>query len=968
MQQALHFLEAVLPATGLRVVASKPPQWAKGLKHEFLATNEEVVRESFRLDKAGVTTYIALATYADPNAGRTADNTEFLQCLWVDVDYKHYASPQAAADDVQRLIPLIGAPTVRVQSGGGLHAYWSLREPLPTEEWKVLAEAFQATWASLGIKADPISADAARILRLPGTHNFKPEYGTPREVQLEVLEDLTYDAAALLAKLGGAKRAPVPRKPANVPAALAINDDLGAGFESRPTFIQPLAKKCRQVAWAFANQAVMNEPQWYATIQLVRHVEDGRKVAHIFSNKHPGYSKDETDAKLEQLEARGIGPTTCSRFKSVNPRGCQGCEFNITSPIVLGFKEAESTPPTVVRIERTISEDGAVVAKETRVGPPIKVPDGFDYQARRLIKKVIDPETKLPRDEEIFEGYLCPERLIVAPRQNNHTEIQMYVEQDVKGVNRFVIPGKALSDKRDLARELNAKGVFYMSKNAANILELVQRMVQQVQNTKKDTPIADQMGWQDDGEMFVVGATGYRSHGEAVYDLPVPASTKPVVGSYEPKGSMNLWRDTADVYNRPGGEAYQFALVYGAAGIFLPISRLSGAVLSLYSQNAGRGKTTAGYAALSWWGNPTELKSQSKDTNNALFHKASRHKNLPILMDEITSKTAYELEDLIYYMTQGREKESLTANREARPVLPGWALPAISTSNNSIRSKLQSVRGDAQGLFARIIEVQMDLPFADALPYADRMTLRHGFEENYGLAGPRLVQWAQDNRDTVSSLMDKYQVSLDRAVEGDSAYRFWVASCAAALTACAAAKLAGILHYDTERLSDWISDVLRAQRLDTVTSVATPEDVLGRFLEQNTNRILVAYQRTVGAGSTASAVWPEDGVHGNQLVGRAEVPERTLYLSMPAFGRFCHEHGFDLASFIRRANGERDSASGETLLRSTDPSQQNLGRGTKMVTGRVKALQFNLMHPALREFVAGVDQRVGEVTNIRAVK
>src|SRR5690606_31582335 len=127
--------------------------------------------------------------------------------------------------------------------------------------------------------------------------------------------------------------------------------------------------------------------------------------------------------------------------------------------------------------------------------------------------------------------------------------------------------------------------------------------------------------------------------------------TKAVVRNYEPAGSLEEWKRTAAIYNHDGVQAYQFALMYGAAGILLPTTKLSGVVLSLYSQSAGRGKSTAGYGALSWWGNPDALKSQSKDTNNALFNKASRHKNLPLLLDEITDKPSYELEDLVYFMS-----------------------------------------------------------------------------------------------------------------------------------------------------------------------------------------------------------------------------------------------------------------------------------------------------------------------------
>jgi hypothetical protein len=955
MQPALRYLEAVLPANGLRVVAWKPPAWRKGLKHEFFARNEDVVARTAELDAQGITTYIALATYLDPEAGREATNTDRLQCLWVDLDFKQYDTEEDARAAIASLVRAVGTPTMQVQSGGGLHVYWAMRSDLPTSQWKLLADAFQAKWQSLGVKADPISADAARILRLPGSHNHK--YDPPREVVIEHFEDVTYDPAALMPKLGVV----VPK----VGRSIEINDDLGANLEQRPSYVEPMLKQCRQLQHAFMNQAKASEPYWYATIQLVRHVENGRTIAHAFSNQHPGYSQSDTDAKLDQLESKGIGPTTCAKLKVLNASGCEGCQFAITSPIQLGYKEVESVEPTITVVEKTVSETGEVVAVEKLERPAVDMPQGFKFDGQYIYRVVIDDETKLKRDEPILHGFICPERLVASERHGFNTDVQMFVQVNGQPPKRIQIPAKAMSEKRDISRELHAKGVFFMAKDSAHILELLQRMTQTLQRQQRDAIMADQMGWQENGA-FVVGSTAYNGARPPLFDLPVPPSTKSVVRRYEPMGSMEAWKKTSEIYNRAGGEPYQFALCYGAAGVFLPITKVSGVMLSLYSQQAGRGKSTVGFGALSWWGDPDGLKSQSKDTNNALFHKASRHKNLPILMDEVTDKPVWELEDLVYFMTQGREKESLTSERVARPVLPGWALPAISTSNNSLRTKLQAKRGDSQGLFARIIELSYDLPFAEQLGYSDRMVLRHGFNDNFGHAGPMLVRYVQENRDTCESIMDALMVKFDAAVDGDSAYRFWVASCAATLAVAHVAHHLGILSYDVPKLTQWTADMLRAQRNDAITQIAGSDDVLAQFLETNANRIVVSYSASIGANASVPRVWPEDGVRGSELVGRAEIPERSLYISMSAFIRFCNDKGYDIGAFVR--NAAATVSNGEALLKRATPVHTNLGKGTKTAAASIKALEFNLLHPALREFANGIDARVGESTNLRSVK
>jgi len=966
MQDAIRYLEAVLPASGLRIVASKPPGWTKGFKHTFCATNRDVVAETMRLDAAGVTNYIALATYNDPEAGRTATNTVELQCLWLDTDYKHFETAEEAAEQVSRLFPVIGEPSITVESGGGRHDYWVLRAPMKTADWKPLAEAFQALWQSLGVQADPISADAARVLRLPGTHNRKPEYPAPREVRIVSYQDLTYDAGALAKKLNAAKPAPTLPTRVNVPAELQLNDELSGGLERRPPHVREMATRCNHLKWAFANQEKTAEPQWFAVIQVVRHSVEGRQAAHIFSNRHPAYTFEETEAKLDQLDAKGIGPTTCAKMRQVNPMACDGCQFSITSPIQLGYRDVEAVAPKVQVVERAVDETGESILVE-REAPAPTMPEGYKYDGHNIYRRVQDESTGMWREEQVYAGFLCPERLVTNERANYATDIQLYAQPTGQPPKRVTIPGKALSDKRDLGRELTGKGIFFMTKNVAHLLDMLQKMVGAVQASRRDAVVADQMGWHDD-KTFVVGSTGYTQDGAPQFDLPVPTGTKSSVRFYEPKGTLAKWMEAADVYNKPGAEAYQFALLYGAAGVLLPMTRLSGVVLSLYSQKAGRGKTTAGYAALSWWGDPDGLKSQSKDTNNALFSKASRHKNLPILMDEVTDKPAFELEDLVYFLTQGREKESLNSDRTARAIMPGWALPAISTSNNSLRSKLMGRRGDAQGLFARILEVNCDLQYAVSMGFTERMLLRYGFVENFGWAGPMIVKYVMGNRASVQDTMDKLTKVLDSAVEGDSAYRFWVASCAATLTAASCAVRMGLLKYDLQRLIKWTMDMIRAQRTDAMTSLATSEDVLAQFLEQNANRVVVSYIKQLSPNVSMPAVWPEDGVRGVELVGRVEVPKGSLFISLPAFTRYCNEAGFDVASFILQASTRVDQASGQFLLKQKTYVRCNLGRGTKNASATTKALEFNLNHPSLQEYAAGIGGVTTEASPVRSVK
>jgi hypothetical protein len=83
-----------------------------------------------------------------------------------------------------------------VASGGGLHVYWILREPIDVA--KVTPEGVKPLLRRLAIRVggDLSEAEAARVLRVPGRFNCKPEYGEPREVRVEVFEpERIYDVS-----------------------------------------------------------------------------------------------------------------------------------------------------------------------------------------------------------------------------------------------------------------------------------------------------------------------------------------------------------------------------------------------------------------------------------------------------------------------------------------------------------------------------------------------------------------------------------------------------------------------------------------------------------------------------------------------------------------------------------------------------------------------------------------------------
>jgi hypothetical protein len=116
----------------------------------------------------------------------TAAYCQTLTALFVDADFKHLGEVETR----RRLAECQIAPSAIVHSGGGLHPYWFLRPPLDLLKPGGLVEArsiLRRLAKSVADVVDEAVSEPARVLRIPGSLNFKPAYGEPRPVVLERL-------------------------------------------------------------------------------------------------------------------------------------------------------------------------------------------------------------------------------------------------------------------------------------------------------------------------------------------------------------------------------------------------------------------------------------------------------------------------------------------------------------------------------------------------------------------------------------------------------------------------------------------------------------------------------------------------------------------------------------------------------------------------------------------------------------
>lgn len=271
------------------------------------------------------------------------ESTVALPGLWADVDVRGPAHAQhdlppsfEAAYELIARFPLL--PSVVVHSGHGLQTYWLFKEPWTFEEEserqeaETLSRRFQATLQALarevGWTIDNTS-DLARILRLPGTFNTKLEERHPVEV---------------VGWYPGRRYVPSEFEPYLVEATKTSKAKPSGDGGDPPSDIEAILQGCAWMQHCYDDREALPEPEWYAALSILgrssRGAADGRTLTHEWSDAYPGYSREETDEKLDQA-LRASGPRTCTSIADqLGARGryCSACPHfgKITSPIVLG--------------------------------------------------------------------------------------------------------------------------------------------------------------------------------------------------------------------------------------------------------------------------------------------------------------------------------------------------------------------------------------------------------------------------------------------------------------------------------------------------------------------------------------------------------------------------------------------------------------------------------------------------------
>lgn len=858
----LDFLKLILPEYGIHYIAlfkegNKFPAHLVQVDLEDMAAKiaEIAPRSNYQIYHA-CASYLKPAVEIDQPDGsvkkkyRIPENWDSARSFWVDLDCGQakfdkgdgYLTKKDAviaitkfAKDVDWPRPLI------VDSGNGVHAYWPLTKDIKAATWVKVATALKSALAHAGVVADPSrTADFASILRPPGAINRKNGEAKTVKVLASCEPCEPADLAAKLSvyvktnQVKMIKDAPVKER--------SKNSDLMMEYPQVDTSLDVMVTKCAQVAAMRSEKGDIGYEHWRGVAGLAKYCTDGEALMHNWSEDYPGYTYEETQAKIDTWT---MAPTLCEFFEKCNPDGCLGCEFKgkIKTPMVLG----RVIPITVEVEQEAVTEEGVA---QTVVIPAL--PTGYQWDGQLMSRMIPDKDGVLHPMAFCHDLFYLTSRIRGEDGTYRHG-VRMHMANHK--IREFDISGESIASNTDMLRAL-AKHELHTSNHkdagshmAAYLRDQLKALKAQVDEVSTMTSF----GWRDD-KSFLLGDRLHCKDGTTRTVL-VGGNARKYAKHLAPKGTTEGYaRGLNYLYNREGAEPWQYALCAGWGTLLIPMceSLYKGLVFALHGGDTARGKTTVCHASLGAFGSPSELSVNGKQgfTPLALWAVLGTLKSVPVLLDELTSMDPSVVSDIAYGVSNGRERIRLKSQGGIVSIADSaeWRLNMFVTGNMDFHGMLAANQANSQAEAVRVIQISVDRYSHLASSNAEGDTearsreIAHALadiERNSGSAGDAMVKYVVANYDAVAAEVQAMVHQLTVEIPSPK-YRFYRSHTACTIVMARICKQLGIIEFDLDALYTFIIATIRDLAESVMLSnTVTDEEAFSRMVSSLAGRILV---------------------------------------------------------------------------------------------------------------------------------
>jgi hypothetical protein len=807
---------------------------------------------------------------------RTQDKATWFKTLALDLDIgsdKPYATQKDGWAAMRLALAAINFPTpMVVSSGRGLHCYWPLTEAISASHWVKASTALRIALEENGVVIDTTKIhDSSMVLRPVGSNHKKQQPWKPVECKLNSPDynpiQLFTTLKPWFGKASKTQSSTAAKKPQSSIAAAVLN--------SNDVNILAVAQHCKQISAIVNSGGVTDaagnpvlEPLWRSTMGLAAHATDVKEAVIILAGKHKDFDLNDSMNKLAGW--KGTGPTTCAKFEQLSPEGCKGCPHKgkITSPAQL----SSSTTSTVV------DEQGESI--EIELPKPYVEKDGKIYKEIKTDTEVVDANgnsvTVTTTDWELTSPYPMHITGMYKDGVSGKTTFRLAIKYPMTGwqeedheIGVVATIGKEFATFLLNRQVFSIKGVGQQEKLRGYLMDYL-TMVQQQSPTGVDFI---SFGWQDDGSFLC---------GERIINSPTGNTDRRLRGAasryaemIKPHGDRQIWIDAMDMLNEPGTHNLRAAIILALSGLLGKVSGNASLVVSIYSTETTTGKSLALMAANSLIGNPRDLFMTKLDTSNALFKIRGVLNNLPCTIDELTTSADEDVAELAYNLSQGREKISMSKDREIREPVK-WDGPTLLTTNISIHQKFDNIQTSNDPLRARTMELHHhDRTFiqTDSTGYSNGYRFFDLIAKNNGWAYPELVE-AVVAYGGPELIYEKGVAAFTKRFNFlfEPQERFYRSGIINGWIIGKIGQKLGLIPFDVDNTTQYLIDCTIKARKDAESSKQDVFDTVGQFL-QEFNDQLIEVTELYGSGKEQVRVpAPERAVARLKVVYDSNTP------------------------------------------------------------------------------------------------
>ena len=708
--------------------------------------------------------YFSVKAYADvPEKGRgvAADPGAF-SFAWLDLDYgveghKSDKNPPTREAALGLINQFSHAPSLIVFTGHGLQAFWCFDKPVDATDESGrstvsrLVDAIQSTIAQYaavkGWQVDN-TADLARIMRVPGTVNYKDPANPVQGSILEFQPDRQYSVEELLAAcLPATKNAKQfgPKSNRMVVEAGTIPES------RRNQTLTSLAGSMRQRGMTQGAIALALQAENEERCEVPLPEEEVATIARSVCRYEPGHTQADdvlhAEASLAEIMPQiALNPAQAFQAATIEALAILSMYDqlaytrakvqikNLCKSRVAPKDLAEAVQKAVskLRAERqaTETEPSPQQRMFPDLGYPLTVPNGFRITAEGIIKKGKE-----------FDELVFPTAVTISRRfRNPRSGLEMVEIIFNRGNQVFKVAAeRSVVFSRHKLMEMADNGLPVTSENAKDLVVFLSEVERA--NDIPVVPCTASLGWVDETSILPWDAdAGYLDK----------RGFEELAASIGEKGVLEEWIKLTGPARRSVFGRLMLAAAYASPLVSIVGTRTAGVMLWGGSQ---AGKTAVLKAATSIFGHPEKLMLNMFATKVSLEQSAGFLRHLPLFIDERQlAGNDQALEQLIYMLSGGAGKGRGTKNGGVR-ARGEWENMALMTGEFPLSNE-----SSAAGVRGRLLEVNVK----QVVSAEDGKQLHRELPKHYGTAGAAYIAHVKAMRDSIRERFEGW----DKKVSG----------------------------------------------------------------------------------------------------------------------------------------------------------------------------------------------------------